>query len=184
MDTIEECSVDDGRRLMLMGSRILVGVPNNSRGCSELLSWAIRVVARPNDSVVAVHVLGTFLNWSCFLCVCLCVCDLSCSSPCFCLHWLIVWLLIAWLVCCLWLWWLMLWVVAGGRGKKNRLQKANAFVIYMLGEFVETCEAKQVRFDRNQSECSLVWIYWVVCTHQFNPKAYADKERQTIHFIF
>ncbi|EAZ06204.1 hypothetical protein OsI_28444 [Oryza sativa Indica Group] len=87
MDTIEECSVDDGRRLMLMGSRILVGVPNNSRGCSELLSWAIRVVARPNDSVVAVHVLG-------------------------------------------------------GRGRKYRLQKANAFVIYMLGEFVETCEAQ------------------------------------------
>lgn len=88
MDTIEECS--DGRHLLL-GSRILVGVPNNSRGCSELLSWAIRVVARPNDSVVAVHVLG--------------------------------------------------------RGRKNRLQKANAFVIYMLGEFVETCEAKQVNLE-------------------------------------
>lgn len=38
---------------------------------------------------------------------------------------------------------------AGGRGRKKRLQKANAFVIYMLGEFVEACEAKQVR-DRNE----------------------------------
>jgi len=35
--------------------------------------------------------------------------------------------------------------LAGGRGRKKRLQKANAFVIYMLGEFVEACEAKQVR---------------------------------------
>jgi hypothetical protein len=35
---------------------------------------------------------------------------------------------------------------AGGmRGRKKRLQKANAFVIYMLGEFVEPCEAKQVK---------------------------------------
>lgn len=89
MDAIEECSGDGSRQ---QGSRILVGVPNNSRGCSELLSWAIRVVAKPNDSVVAVHVLG-------------------------------------------------------GRGRKNRLQKANAFVIYMLGEFVETCEAKQVNLE-------------------------------------
>ncbi|KQJ95790.1 hypothetical protein BRADI_3g19020v3 [Brachypodium distachyon] len=95
MDAIEECSrsSDERRRhQLLLGSRILVGVPNNSRGCSELLSWAIRVVAKPNDSVVAVHVLG-------------------------------------------------------GRGRKNRLQKANAFVIYMLGEFVETCEAKQVNLE-------------------------------------
>ncbi|EEC83194.1 hypothetical protein OsI_28446 [Oryza sativa Indica Group] len=102
MDTIEECSVDDGRRLMLLGSRILVGVPNNSRGCSELLSWAIRVVARPNDSVVAVHVLG-------------------------------------------------------GRGRKNRLQKANAFVIYMLGEFVETCEAKQVNLEAKVVCSPSIW---------------------------
>ncbi|KAL5229481.1 hypothetical protein ABZP36_028257 [Zizania latifolia] len=99
MDTIEECS--DGRRLLL-GSRILVGVPNNSRGCSELLSWAIGVVARPNDSVVAVHVLG-------------------------------------------------------GRGRKNRLQKANAFVIYMLGEFVETCEAKQVNLEAKVVCSTSIW---------------------------
>lgn len=36
---------------------------------------------------------------------------------------------------------------AGGRGRKRRLQKANAFVIYMLGEFVEACEAKQVKLS-------------------------------------
>ncbi|OEL28520.1 putative receptor-like serine/threonine-protein kinase [Dichanthelium oligosanthes] len=90
MDTIEECG--DGDRHLLSGSRILVGVPDNSRGCSELLSWAIGAVAKANDSVVAVHVLG-------------------------------------------------------GRGRKKRLQKANAFVIYMLGEFVEACEAKQINLE-------------------------------------
>jgi hypothetical protein len=59
MDTIEECG--DGDRHLLSGSRILVGVPDNSRGCSELLSWAIGAVAKANDSVVAVHVLGKLL---------------------------------------------------------------------------------------------------------------------------
>ncbi|AQK40782.1 ATP binding protein isoform 2 [Zea mays] len=92
MDTIEECG-DGGRHLLLgLGTRILVGVPDNSRGCSELLSWAIGAVAKPSDSVVAVHVLG-------------------------------------------------------GRGRKRRLQKANAFVIYMLGEFVKACEAKQINLE-------------------------------------
>ncbi|XP_066352040.1 probable receptor-like serine/threonine-protein kinase At5g57670 [Miscanthus floridulus] len=92
MDTIEECG-DGGRHLLGgLGSRILVGVPDNSRGCSELLSWVIGAVAKASDSVVAVHVLG-------------------------------------------------------GRGRKRRLQKANAFVIYMLGEFVEACEAKQINLE-------------------------------------
>ncbi|CAL5007215.1 unnamed protein product [Urochloa decumbens] len=91
MDTIEECG-GDGDRHLLSGSRILVGVPDNSRGCSELLSWAIGALAKANDSIVAVHVLG-------------------------------------------------------GRGRKKRLQKANAFVIYMLGEFVEACEAKQINLE-------------------------------------
>ncbi|CAD6265750.1 unnamed protein product [Miscanthus lutarioriparius] len=92
MDTIEECG-DGGRHLLGgLGSRILVGVPDNSRGCSELLSWAIGAVAKASDSVVAVHVLG-------------------------------------------------------GSGRKRRLQKANAFVIYMLGEFVEACEAKQINLE-------------------------------------
>ncbi|XP_066325635.1 probable receptor-like serine/threonine-protein kinase At5g57670 isoform X2 [Miscanthus floridulus] len=91
MDTIEECS-DGSRHLLGLGNRILVGVPDNSRGCSELLSWAIGAVAKASDSVVAVHVLG-------------------------------------------------------GRGRKRRLQKANAFIIYMLGEFVEACEAKQINLE-------------------------------------
>ena len=122
MDAIEECSRDGSRP---QGTRILVGVPNNSRGCSELLSWAIRVVAKPNDSVVAVHVLG---NYYCVVVAaawgsCSCLDDfLSLLSCGFC--------------------------PAGARGRKNRLQKANAFVIYMLGEFVETCEAKQVQIDQ------------------------------------
>lgn len=60
MDTIEECG-DGSDRHLLSGSRILVGVPDNSRGCSELLSWAIGAVAKANDSVVAVHVLGKLL---------------------------------------------------------------------------------------------------------------------------
>jgi hypothetical protein len=73
MGAIEECSSDGGQH---QGSRILVGVPNNSRGCSELLSWAIRVVAKPNDSVVAVHVLGNCLEILPSRC---CSCMDSCS---------------------------------------------------------------------------------------------------------
>ncbi|KAJ1267965.1 hypothetical protein BS78_07G099600 [Paspalum vaginatum] len=92
MDTIQECGDGVGGCHMLSGSRILVGVPDNSRGCSELLSWAIGAVAKANDSVVAVHVLR-------------------------------------------------------GRGRKRRLQKANAFVIYMLGELIEACEAKQINLE-------------------------------------
>lgn len=57
MDAIEECGGGDGS-WRPGGSRILVGVPDNSRGCSELLSWAIGAVAKANDSVIAVHVLG------------------------------------------------------------------------------------------------------------------------------
>ena len=69
MDTIEECG-DGGRHLLGgLGSRILVGVPDNSRGCSELLSWAIGAVAKASDSVVAVHVLGKF-NRSTNSCFC------------------------------------------------------------------------------------------------------------------
>lgn len=53
----------------------------------------------------------------------------------------------------------MLVFVPGGRGRKNRLQKANAFVIYMLGEFVETCEAKQVKIYQEHTQCNLFDIY-------------------------
>ena len=68
MDTIEECG-DGSRHLLGLGNRILVGVPDNSRGCSELLSWAIGAVAKASDSVVAVHVLGKF-NRSTNSCFC------------------------------------------------------------------------------------------------------------------
>jgi hypothetical protein len=64
MDTIEECGLGLGS-----SSRILVGVPDNSRGCSELLSWAIGAVAKPNDSVAAVHVLRTCATSLCLICV-------------------------------------------------------------------------------------------------------------------
>jgi len=52
---------------------------------------------------------------------------------------------------------------AGGRGRKRRLQKANAFVIYMLGEFVEACEAKQVKmsffYQALPISCSCVCLF-------------------------
>uniref|UniRef100_A0A453T3Z0 Uncharacterized protein n=1 Tax=Aegilops tauschii subsp. strangulata TaxID=200361 RepID=A0A453T3Z0_AEGTS len=55
----------------------------------------------------------------------------------------------------------------GGRGRKNRLQKANAFVIYMLGELVETCEAKQVNLEAK-----------VICSSSI-PRALAREAEQT-----
>jgi hypothetical protein len=39
-------------------SRILIGLSLDSNDSKELLSWAIRVLANPNDTIVAVHVLG------------------------------------------------------------------------------------------------------------------------------
>jgi hypothetical protein len=115
MDAIEECG--DGGRHLGLGSRILVGVPDNCRGCSELLSWAIGAVAKANDSVVAGHVIGE----------CVSLIYIGCS----------------------WLRSTVCVILAGGGGRKKRLQKANAFLIYMFGEFVEACEAKQVKFHHN-----------------------------------
>ncbi|XP_057727034.1 probable receptor-like serine/threonine-protein kinase At5g57670 [Arachis stenosperma] len=40
-------------------SKVLVGLSLDSDDSKELLSWAIRVLANPNDSIVAVHVLVT-----------------------------------------------------------------------------------------------------------------------------
>jgi hypothetical protein len=59
---------------------------------------------------------------------------------------------------------------AGGmRGRKKRLQKANAFVIYMLGEFVEPCEAKQVKiptyckfFSFFGGSCCCIFSVWTL----------------------
>ncbi|KAJ8459443.1 hypothetical protein OPV22_032369 [Ensete ventricosum] len=38
-------------------ARILVGVSLDARASSQLLSWAVTVAARPNDTVIALHVL-------------------------------------------------------------------------------------------------------------------------------
>lgn len=53
---IEEC---------VMSSRILVGVTLDAKECAELLSWAIGVAAHPNDTVVALHVLGWYIIFFC-----------------------------------------------------------------------------------------------------------------------
>lgn len=39
-------------------SKILIPLSLDPEDSKEALSWAIRVIARPNDSIVAVHVLG------------------------------------------------------------------------------------------------------------------------------
>jgi hypothetical protein len=129
MDTIEECG--GGGRHLGLGSRILVGVPDNCRGFSELLSWAIGAVAKANDSVVAVHVLGECVSLICIMRDCKLHC---CCSPC---------------IGCSWLRSIACVILAGRKGRKKRLQKANAFLIYMFGQFVEACEAKQVKFHHN-----------------------------------
>ncbi|THU47839.1 hypothetical protein C4D60_Mb09t19870 [Musa balbisiana] len=38
-------------------AKILVGVSLDARASSQLLSWAVTVAARPNDTVIALHVL-------------------------------------------------------------------------------------------------------------------------------
>lgn len=49
-------------------AKILIGFSLDQDDSKVLLSWAIRVLARPNDNIVAVHVLGEF---NLFLCLCL-----------------------------------------------------------------------------------------------------------------
>ena len=39
-------------------AKILVGISVDPDDSMELLSWAIRVLAHPNDDIVALHVLG------------------------------------------------------------------------------------------------------------------------------
>ncbi|XP_078171718.1 putative receptor-like serine/threonine-protein kinase At5g57670 [Carex rostrata] len=48
MEIIEECD---------LGSRILVGVSLNAESSAELLSWAIQVIARPWDTIIALNIL-------------------------------------------------------------------------------------------------------------------------------
>ncbi|CAJ2649704.1 unnamed protein product [Trifolium pratense] len=42
---------------VISSSRILIGLSLDTNDSKELLSWAIRVLANPNDTIVAVHVL-------------------------------------------------------------------------------------------------------------------------------
>ena len=39
-------------------AKILVGITLNPEDSKELLSWAIRTLTHPNDTLVALHVLG------------------------------------------------------------------------------------------------------------------------------
>ena len=41
-----------------LSSKILVGISLDARASSELLSWAVGNAAHPNDTIVALHVLG------------------------------------------------------------------------------------------------------------------------------
>lgn len=41
-------------------AKILIGISLNPDDSKELLSWAIRVLANPNDDIVALHVLGNY----------------------------------------------------------------------------------------------------------------------------
>ncbi|KAG4929710.1 hypothetical protein JHK86_046671 [Glycine max] len=82
-------------------AKILVGLSLDPDDNKELLSWAIRVLANPNDTIVAVHVL----------------------------------------------------VVADKkkrvsvRRRQSQLRQAKAYVISVLGEFVQCCWSKQVNLE-------------------------------------
>lgn len=58
MDSIESSSSSFSSSSSSLGEKILVGVSIDARTSSELLSWAVRVAARPNDTIIALHVLG------------------------------------------------------------------------------------------------------------------------------
>jgi hypothetical protein len=49
MEIIEECDP---------GSRILVGVSLHVQSSAELISWAIRVIAKPWDTIIAINIVG------------------------------------------------------------------------------------------------------------------------------
>lgn len=54
-------------------TKILVGISLNAEESKELLFWAINVLAQPNDTVVALHILGQYAffyqNLGCLKCV-------------------------------------------------------------------------------------------------------------------
>lgn len=41
-------------------SKILVGISLDVEESKELISWAIRVLAKPNDTIIAQHIVGKF----------------------------------------------------------------------------------------------------------------------------
>lgn len=41
-------------------SKILVGISLDVEESKELISWAIRVLANPNDTIIAQHIVGKF----------------------------------------------------------------------------------------------------------------------------
>lgn len=42
-------------------AKILIGISTDPNDSQELLSWAIKVLAQPNDTIVAIHVLGQYV---------------------------------------------------------------------------------------------------------------------------
>lgn len=47
---------------MRMPSKILIGIPLDAEQSKELLCWAIHVLARPGDTLVALHVIGNIIS--------------------------------------------------------------------------------------------------------------------------
>lgn len=41
-------------------TKILVGISLNVEESKEILAWAIRVLANPNDTIIALHIVGEF----------------------------------------------------------------------------------------------------------------------------
>ena len=44
------------------GAKILVGVSLDARASFDLVSWAVGVAARTNDTIIGLHVLGQLHN--------------------------------------------------------------------------------------------------------------------------
>ncbi|EOY31720.1 LRR receptor-like serine/threonine-protein kinase [Theobroma cacao] len=99
-------------------AKILIGIPLDPDVSKELLSWAIRVIAHPNDDIVALHVLGFFLFFSCQskLTIFLSVGEESKKRK----------------------------LITRDQAK---LRQAKAHVISVLGEFARTCQSKQVNLE-------------------------------------
>lgn len=117
-------------------TKILVGISLNAEESKELLFWAINVLAQPNDTVVALHVLGQYAFFYQYI--------------------------------CFGIWFLCMYVLKFGEAAaeinkkpverkkeendkwlsipkyQKKIRQAKAFAISIMGEFVETCQSKQV----------------------------------------